>query len=138
MKCIECLDYFRSMVDGDQVPKCNNENGKYYKQYQLNKKDDCVNGVLGFPEREKHEITKFIKGEQTVKVSGRFENVTEFHEKYPSSIITEIDGKPVSQVCESCECAISSGEECYSWNDMVFTCKKCGGENENHCLIKID
>lgn len=69
---------------------------------------------------------------QKLKIHAVSDNITQFHRDHPGSRVIEIDGKKADEVCESCEKAITNGDECFVWNDMVYTCLECGGANSDH------
>jgi hypothetical protein len=75
---------------------------------------------------------------QKRKICVDAENITEFHDSYPGSIIIEINGKHADQVCEECEKAISNGDQCFQWNEDFFTCIECGGAGPDHDPIVLD
>ena len=72
-----------------------------------------------------------IKGIQRLYIEEDCKNIREFYILFPCATITEIDGKKVDEICESCEAGISKGDECYEWHDGFYTCLKCGG-GEDH------
>lgn len=73
------------------------------------------------------------------EIEEEYENITEFFKNHLQDKIelTHIDGKKADQVCEGCEKAITIGDVCYQWSDDVFTCKECGGVDEDHLPIRL-
>ena len=58
MYCTVCDAYFRNMIIGDQIPKCNNPESKHYRQSWPNDEGKCNDGTLGMPNRKKYIIYK--------------------------------------------------------------------------------
>jgi thiamine biosynthesis lipoprotein ApbE len=75
-----------------------------------------------------------IKGRQeiTVDVEGAFNSITDFYKKYPNSKIETINHKEADAICESCEQAISIGDQCYTAyseeEGCMHLCLCCGND----------